>query len=526
VLLERPIRAERGEVRYTARRAELAGRIPWIAAFVTLVLHLAGNAHYGFFRDELYFIVCGFHPALGYVDQPPLTPLLAAFSQTFGTSLFALRAIPAICAAIATYGACLVAAELGGGIFALVLTGLITMFSPQMLAFGARLSPDSLQMCTWVIAALWVLRIVRGADERMWLAVGALVAFSGWAKYTVAFFGAALIVGLLLTPERRVLKTPWFFAGMALCGLLMVPNVWWQWHYHWPMLQLLQNDEGKFLLTNPPFVVQQIMNMSPLLSIVWLTGLWYVFYRPQLRFLGYCYVALILVMWYLQAKAYYPGAIYPYLIAAGTVPIERWTQGARVWRKVFVALVVLLAIPSTPFVLPMVPLPTYVKYQEVLGNLFHINFHTEKNAGNDVPIQYYADMTGWPEIAQSVAQVYAALPPADRARAAIYTHNFGEAAAIDLYGPRYLLPPALSGNDNYWIWGPRGYDGSVVIDVNGPELARLGGYRSVRRATIVHTRYAMPYENDLTVDVLRDPLHPLPEIWPKLKNFSYAFNGL
>lgn len=501
-------------------------RIGLGSALAALVIHLAGNAHYGFFRDELYFIVCGWHPALGYVDQPPLTPLLAALSQSFGLSLFALRVIPAICAAIATYTACVLTVELGGGAFAQVVTGVVMIAAPEMMALGFRLSPDMIELCTWVLLALWTLRIVRGADQRLWLAIGAVTALAAWSKYTVVFFAVALLFGLLLTPQRRILWSGWFAAGAALTAILVLPNFLWQLHNGFPILQLLHNDYGKFLLKDPPFPLQQIMIMSPLLSIVWLTGLVWLLYVRDTRFLGIGYLALIAIMWALQAKNYYPGPIYPYLLAAGAVPIERWTASQRTWRFATVAAIVLFAIPSTPFVLPILPMRTFVAYQDFLGKLFDIRFHVDRNAGNDVPIQYYADMTGWPELAAAVGRIYHELPPSEQRQAAIFTHNFGEAAAMDVYRRRYDLPPALSGNNNYWIWGPRGETGNVLIDVNGSLPDDRMRFESVRLVTIFRNPYAMPYENNLRIYLCRGIHRPLAQLWPHFRNYSYGFDGL
>ncbi len=525
VLLERPVRGITGEIVVSQRRPLRLGRYaPAFAALVTLALHAAGNPHYGFFRDELYFIICGMRPDLGYVDQPSLAPLLAAFSQTMGISLFALRVIPAVFAAVATYAACIVAVELGGGLFAIIIAALVTIVSPEMMAFGSRLSPDMVEVATWSFIALIALRISKGADQRWWLAAGALVAFAAWSKYSVAFFAVALIIGMLLTPQRAAMRSRWFAAGVALSVVLVLPNVWWQWHYHFPILQLLSNDYDKFLLKWPPFALQQIMVMSPLLSIVWLVGLGWLLYHRRTRFLGYAYIALIAMMWALDAKAYYPAPVYPYLIAAGAVPIERWTGVRYAWRVAIIAVVVAFAIPSTPFVLPVLPMRMYMAYQQVVGNLFHIRFHVDKGATNATPIQYYADMTGWPELAQTVHYSYLTLTPPERKDTAIYAHNFGEASAIDFFGARYRLPPALSGNNNYWIWGTHGYSGKIVIDVNGPEL--LPHYRSVRRVATFHNPLAMPYENDLPIWILRDPRAPLSALWPSLRNYSYGFGGL
>ena len=505
------------------RRWRIGRNAPLIAALAALALHLAGNPHYGFFRDELYFIVCGLRPDAGYVDQPSMVPLLAGFSQSFGISLFALRAIPAFFAAVATYAACILAAEFGGGVFAIAIAGLLTIVAPEMLAFGSRLSPDTIEMALWPFMALTAYRITRGANPRWWLLFGLLGAFGAWSKYSVAFFALALLVGIALTRERDALRSPWLYAGLAFSAVLILPNFIWQWHYGFPILQLLHNDYDKFMLKWPPFPLQQIMVMSPLLSIVWLIGLWWLLKQPRTRFLGIAYIALILMMWALDAKAYYPAAVYPVLLAAGAVPIERWTGVRYRWRIAILAVIAAFAIPSAPFVMPVLPLSVYLKYQVALGNLFHLHFHVEK-AGNGVPIQYYSDMTGWPQMERQVAAVYRSLPPADRAKAAIYAHNFGEAAAVDLYGARDRLPPVLSGNNNYWIWGTHGYGGSVVIDLNGPEL--IPNFRRVQRAATYYNPLGVPYENDVPIWVLRSPKRTLSAIWPSLKDYSYAFGGM
>ena len=177
-----------------------ARRIPAIAALLTLAAHLLGNPHYGFFRDELYFIICGFHPDWGYVDQPPVVPLLAAGSQLFGHSLFLLRALPAIFAAGGVYVACLIAIELGGGTFAAILTALTCFFANVLMSFGAKVGPDMVGLWLWPLAALYVLRVAKGADARWWLAAGAAIGLSLESKYSAVFFAAALVAGLALTP--------------------------------------------------------------------------------------------------------------------------------------------------------------------------------------------------------------------------------------------------------------------------------------------------------------------------------------
>ncbi|HEV7180572.1 MAG TPA: glycosyltransferase family 39 protein, partial [Candidatus Baltobacteraceae bacterium] len=187
----------------TNERSADPGRrnIPLIAAAIVFIVHLAANPHYGYFRDELYFIICGFHPQFGYVDQPPVVPLLSAGSQLFGHSLFLLRAVPAAFAAGGVYVTCLLAAEYGGGAFAQLLAALVFFFTGVLSSFGMKVSTDEVGLFTWPLLALLIVRITKGADPRLWLAAGAVAGLSIESKYSVFFFLAALLAGLLLAPQ-------------------------------------------------------------------------------------------------------------------------------------------------------------------------------------------------------------------------------------------------------------------------------------------------------------------------------------
>lgn len=164
------------------RRAKL---IPLYAAICVFLVHLAANPHYGFFRDELYFIVCGFRPAWGYVDQPPLVPLLAAASQLFGRSLFLIRAVAALFAACSAYVTCLIAIELGGGVFAQLFAAVVVFFTPVLMSFGMKVSTDSPGLLLWPLAALCVLRVAKGRDPRWWVVAGAALGLAFQTKYSV-----------------------------------------------------------------------------------------------------------------------------------------------------------------------------------------------------------------------------------------------------------------------------------------------------------------------------------------------------
>jgi 4-amino-4-deoxy-L-arabinose transferase-like glycosyltransferase len=501
-----------------------ARRIAFVAAALTFLVHLIANPHYGYFRDELYFIICGRHPALGYVDQPPVIPLLAAASQLFGHSLVLLRAIAALFAAASVFVTCALAAELDGGPFAQIFAALSCSLCPVLCSFGMKLSTDTVGLWTWPLMALYIVRISRGADRRLWLAVGALLGLSLLSKYSVLYFAVALLAGLLCTPERRILWSRWFVAGLIVTLVLALPNFVWQAVRGFPMLELLRNGQhGKNVLLSPGmYIATEILITNPILALVWLAGLigLFIHRHAPTRFLGLGFIFLIAAMIASHAKHYYPADVYPVLFAAGGVAVEQATR-ARAWlRPVLTTVAIAAGLILVPYVLPVLPVNAFLRYHRTAAPLLHLEAaRTEHTTPTTLP-QDWADMHGWPELAAAVEHVVASLPPADRARVAIVASNYGEAAAIDFFGEKYHLPPALSGHNQYFLWGPRGYDGEVVIDVHGNCGAEAHLFRSSERALLLTTPLAMPWENPLPIMVCRGLSRPLTELWPA-KKFYY-----
>ncbi|MEO6835800.1 MAG: glycosyltransferase family 39 protein [Candidatus Tumulicola sp.] len=498
-------------------------RIPLAAALVVLVVHLIGNPHYGFFRDELYFIICGFHPAWGYVDQPPVVPLLAAGSQLFGHSLFLLRAVPALFAAAGAYVTCLLVVELGGGAFAQAIAGLAFLFAGVLMAFGMKAGPDMPGLWLWPLTALYVLRIAKGADPRYWLAAGAAVGVGLESKYSAALFAVALVAGLLLTPQRRILGSRWFCAGALVAVAIALPNFLWQAHYGFPMLELLRNGQnGKNVIASPGlYLFQQLLLTNLFLSPVWIVGLIALLRNGTARFLGYAYVVLILLMIGLHGKHYYPGDVYPIVIAAGGVTIASATKRWVPLQAAIVAAMVAAGLFFLPFSLPVLAEQPMVDYAAFVGGVLHVGksaMATERHQTAELPTDW-ADMHGWPELTATVAQVYHALPPAQRAQAAIVASNYGEAAAIDFFGRPYRLPPAISGHNNYWLWGTRGYSGSVIIDVNGDCGASAHLFRGARLAARFNPPWVISYERNIPIMVCTGLRKNLAALWPELKNY-------
>jgi hypothetical protein len=442
------------------------------AACATLLVHLLANPHYGFFRDELYFVICGLRPAWGYVDQPPLVPLLAAASQLFGHSLFLLRALPALFAAASVYTTCLIAVELGGGIFAEFFAALVAAVS----------------------------------------------------KYSMAFFASALIAALLLVPQRRALKTPWFFAGMVLAAAIALPNFVWQAAHGYPMWTLLRDaDEYKNVQLSPQqYAVTQVLITHPLLAPVWIIGLVTLLRRPQVRFLGIAYLLLIVQMMALHGKDYYPGAVYTILIAAGAVTIEAWTKAVALWRPALAIYTLAAGVVLVPLLMPVLPERTMSAYDRFAQTMLarEVNLaKMERTQIGSLPPDW-ADMHGWRELTALVASIYYSLPPSQRSQAAILASNYGEAAAIDFFGGEYGLPPVISGDNQYWEWGTRGFSGNVVIDVHGDCRRDADLFRVHRIVARFSNPWGRPFENGFPISLCQGITTPLATAWPKLRRYN------
>ena len=491
-----------------------------VLGLTSLMLHVLANGHYGIFRDELYFIVCGDRPDWGYVDQPAIVPLLASWSHAvFGDFVLGFRLFPALVMAATVALTAEFAGALGGGRFAQWLAGTCVLLAPLFLIEGVMFSTDLFQPLTWLALGWILVRLEQTGNERRWLAFGAVAGFSLNTKYLVAFYLVALAIGLLATPQRRSLLRPWVYLGALLTGIMVLPNVLWQQAHGWPFLELGKAaSNGKNIEMSPAvFFIQQIALTGLLATVVWLCGLWAGLFRPKLsvaRTFPVAWLILFLVFDFTHGKTYYPAAIYPTLLAFGALQIETWVGNAMARGAVLTGVITLGCI-TAPLTLPILPVDTFIRYQKTIGFTPSAGEHQELG----VLPQYYADMFGWQEMAEKIAAVYRSLPPEDRARAVFYGENYGEAAAIDVLGKPLGLPPAIAGHNNYFVWGPRGHDGSVIIIIGGDAQHYAELFRSIQVVGRITTPYAMPYETDQPIYVLRDMKVPLADYWPNVKRY-------
>jgi hypothetical protein len=432
-----------------------------------LLLHLFTSVrHYGYFRDELYYLDLARHLDWGYVDCAPLVAVYAKVALLMGGSLAALRILPALAGTALVALTILVARELGGNRYAQLLAGLCILLCPAVLVTDSLMTMNAFEPLFWIGCILVVARIVRTGDARLWLWFGVLAGLGLENKHSMLFFGFAVTVAVLLTHHRREFAKPWIWVAGAIALALFLPNIIWQIRHHFPTLEDLDNvrREGKNVVLGPvAFVKEQILDMHPILLLVWFPGLIWLLRDRRWRVLGLTFVVFFVTMEVAHAKNYYLFPIYPMLFAAGAVAIEQWLENRAAWTRAAVVVVIVLAtVPVIPMFTWMLPPERLLAFQNA------IRFKPAKQEVHmeSLLMQPIADQFGWPEMVREVAAIYNSLPPEERTETGIWAGNYGEAGAINLFGPPYGLPTAYSRHQNHWYWGPppQVYKNLIVIE--------------------------------------------------------------
>jgi Dolichyl-phosphate-mannose-protein mannosyltransferase len=509
-------------------------RLPFLAdgmiivlllAFANFLLHLYFNNGYGYFRDEFDYAACGDHLAWGYVDHPPLIPFLMKLSRLLlGDSMRSIRMVPALATSAAVILTGMIARELGGQRFAVVFSALVFIAVPIYLNDGSVMTTNCLEPLLWTGCIYFAILAIKRDEPRYWLWFGVVAGIGLEEKYSIAVLGFAMVVGLLLTEQRRVFASKWIWLGGALAFLVFLPNFLWNVQHHWPFAELMHNikAEGRDVVLSPQaYFAQQVLITQPLLAPVWIAGVFVFLFSARLRpyrFLGWCYLVAFTVFVALKGKNYYLAPIYPVYMAAGAVVIDGFIARSRQsWvRPVLVTLTIAGGAYLAPVVMPILPVQQFIAYMEKLPFEIPRSEHSHMRA---VLPQHFADQHGWEETVAAVNQAYSRLSPEERAGCGVFAQNYGQAGAIDFLGRRYGLPPALSGHQTYYLWGPRGYSGKCLIV--------LGDSKESLERLFEHVEYAgqsadNPYalERELPVFICRGAkFGTLADLWPRLKKW-------
>ena len=470
---------------------------------------MATANRYGYHRDELYFRIAGRHPAWGYDDQPPLTPLLGRFSEwLFGADPRGLRMISALSIALVVVLVALTARELGAGRTGQAVAALAAGSSAAAMAVGHLLSTTTFDVLVWVTIVFLVARILGGGNERQWLLVGLVAGLGLENKQLVILLVAALACGCILDRRLGLARSRWLWAAAALALVLWLPNLVWQARHGWPQLELAsmigEEDPIGYRLQLLPL---QLLLIGPLLAPLWLGGLWWLLRRAEARPyrpLGFAYLALLAIALATGAKPYYTMGLLLSLLGAGGVVAEGWLRGRRGRQLALGVAIGLSAAIAAVVALPVLPV------RDV-----HATPIPELN-------EDAIETIGWPAFAATVARVWNRLPPSERSSAVVYASNYGEAGAIARYGPALGVPPAYSGHNAFWRFGSPADGARPIIVIGYHHLATL-------RDSFSDCTVSARIDNGVSIDneeqgapvwTCAHTTEPWSKLWPHLRSLN------
>ncbi|MEV0092188.1 glycosyltransferase family 39 protein [Streptomyces sp. NPDC050738] len=476
-----------------------AAPVAAIAAALAAIL-TALSPRYGFHRDELYFLAAGHHPAWGYTDQPPLTPLIARAATTlFGESPAGLRTAATLFVAAAVVTVAAIARELHAGRQAQILAALTAATSGFVVGIGHLLSTATFDLLAWLVITLLVLRLLRTGDTRWWLAIGAAAGIAVENKYLIVLLLASLLPALALQGPRRLLRSPHFLAGIALAAALALPNLIWQATHSWPQFSVaggISDDDG--MENRALFFPDQLLYLSPLYVPIWAAGWLHLRRTPALRWARSLTIAYpLLCFWVIAAggKAYYAIPLLLVLLAAGCEPAVRWAH-----RRLLATAVALTAAMTAVLSLPVLPVSAIGIPQAVNAEV--------------------AEEVGWPQLTDAVAQAWSKVPPSTRPRAVILAQNYGQAGALVRYGPSRGLPTPYSGHMSFADWGPPpdSRDGPVILILQRGSTGYEADFTACREITRVDNGHDVDNEEQHAAIMLcTGTTEPWSALWPHLR---------
>jgi 4-amino-4-deoxy-L-arabinose transferase-like glycosyltransferase len=442
------------------------GKAVWLVAAVAFAVEMAVSARYGYVRDELYFLASGRHLALGGVDQPELTPLLARLDTIVtGNTLAGLRALPALAFAAMIVLTASMARTLGADRRGQLVAAAATACCAEYLGAMHELTTTVPDFFCWTVALLLVSRLLTSRDPRWWVAIGGAAGMGLAAKWNIGFLLAGLLLGFACTPGARpLLRSRYLAAGALLAAVLAAPDFVWQAAHGWPNFAVFHALQQDAWSNRANYWPGQILYTSIVLVPLWVRGAAWSLRSARYRPVGIAAVAVICAQFVLGGKTYYPGGIYTFLFAAGAVAITTGAGTGRPLRRLVAVYCVAVAVVA-PISLPVLPAAALARFP-----VQKINY----DLGEEI---------GWPSEVQLVADTWQALPPAQRARTTLLAGNYGEAGAVERYGPSLGLPAVYSGANNFWLWGPPPAADTAAVAIGvSPSLLRREFTRVVQVA--------------------------------------------
>ena len=486
-------------------------------AVIKLLVHFLTNTNYGLHRDEYLYLAEGDHLAWGYMEVPPLIAVIGNVARfIFGETVFGVRFFPALIGAITIVLLCIMVKELGGKKWAQLIAGTTFLVSPAFLGSNTLFQPVSFNQFFWLLSAFFVVKIIKYNQPKYWYFLGITAGIGFLNKYSILFFYAALLIGFLLSPKRKVLLTvhPYIAAGIAL--VIALPNILWQIDLDLPVVRHM-TDLAATQLVNVSYlgflIPQFIFHLAG--GLIWVGGLYYLFTSKKLsdyRLLGITYFCIIGILLSLSGKDYYSIGAYTMLFAFGGIAWEQWL-GNKSW--VLVLGMVIVNVSVLPYGLPILPIEKMERYASFMKNNFGLEVPLEWEDGTvrSIP-QDYADMHGWEEIPEKVAKLYHSLSNSEKQSCIILCGHYGQAGVLNFYRKKFNLPEAYSFNSSFVSWLPEDiqFDRLIQVDDN-PQYESSFFNNVVLKDSIEH-----PYA--------RDPGLIYYKFNPKVEDLASAWKNL
>jgi Dolichyl-phosphate-mannose-protein mannosyltransferase len=523
-------------VKYFKSDFFLENKFLFIIAFANfLLVYLSSfTKGYGYFIDEFYYIACAVRPAMGYVDHPPLAPLiLTVFQSIFGTSLLAIRLLPALAESASVFFMGILTKEIGGGRFAQCLAAIALATSPLIVTMAGFYSMNAYEPLIAIALLIFIVKMIKEnnaqqeADEhqahRRWIILGIIMGLGLMNKHTFAIFIVVLVFSLLVSGKWRLVFNKWFAVGSLITLVIFLPNIIWQIMNHWPSVEFYRNVTLHKNVYTPPFAffLTQVIDMSAATFPIWLAGIIFLLFSKRVKefkFLPVLFLSLFLIM--MLSGSSRPDRLafaYPAVFAGGAIFFEsfilkhnlKWLKGALI---IFLYAGLALALP--------ISLP-YFNYEYVSGYAKAIGFNTELEAGNKPSLpQLLADKIGWKEKFNLVLNAYDSLSDKEKKETIIAAGNYGQAGAIELFGKKYNFPAVVCGHNNYYLWSRDKLHGNILLQLSKPkDINRLKKlFNDVAQFPGEFTNpYVTSHENNLVVFICRGPKIPYSKMLEKAK---------
>ena len=494
---------------------------------IKFLIHFYTNifAGYGIFRDELYYLSCASRPALGYVDQPPLSIwFLTIYKFFFGDSVFAIRMVPALFGSLTLWFSYKITKEMGGERSSLIISLSAVLLAPIYLGMNSYYSMNSIDILLWAITFYYLVRLSKKQDDKIWIILGILLGLGLLHKISFLWMCFGIFHSYMILTKGKIFLKKGIWLTAMISGFLFLPFIIWNLTNDLAHLEFIKNAQAfKYSgITRLGFLKDMLLIMNPLSVMIWVPGVFWLFFgnrKKEFKIIGLIVLTVFLIL-LLNGKAkaeYISGAMIP-LFSAGGIFYEQFR--GKIFRKLIsygiATSIIISGIVFVPLALPILPVETFIRYSNAIG---FSQPSAEGKTLESLP-QFYADMHGWEKMAKNVSKIYMTIPEKERENTVFWGSNYGKAGAVEYFSSEYPLPRAISPHNNFWIWGLGDKKIKNVIFIGGRKTDYEKSFGIVKEVLIHRSKYAIPYENNLTIYLCSNPTIDPNEAWQKLKHFQ------